>query len=139
MIGGACGAAGYSYVIQGGQQIFALDSGKTDVEISRQSGVTRSIHTDVLKLRHDPVAQTVAQAGKATGLLGKLARGYFAGFAQTHDPRNVQGSGAKAVLVPAAVDLRSNLQSRVLADVQSSHSLRAIKLVSRNGKQVNLL
>ena len=60
MIGSAGGADGDRNVVEGGQQVFSLHSGKTHIEIPRHAVIDRAIDRDTVESRDDPVPQAIS-------------------------------------------------------------------------------
>ena len=131
--GAARGAGRHGQVAERHQQLLPFDAGKADVQVVGQAAIAeRPVDVDALEIALQRREQPVAQRSES-GALGAhpgptdLGRG-----AETDDAGDVQGAGAKAVLVAAAVDLARQLDARLLlADEQRPRPLGTVVLVRR--------
>ena len=85
------------------------------------------------------VLQVVAQFDEAGGLGRHLFAGDLAGLAQADDAGDVEGAGAHAALVAAAVDLFGDLDAGVAAaDVEGTDAFGPVDLVRGERQDVDV-
>src|SRR5258707_8177687 len=84
--------------------------------------------------REQALLQPVAQGRNTRRILGQRLPGKLRGFAHADNACYVLRAGAESPLVMPAVE--KLLQTRASADVQRSNALWRIKLVPREGKQI---
>ena len=85
------------------------------------------------------VVQRVAQLAQTFGVGGHLQPAQLCRFAEAGDARHVEGAGAHAALVTAAVDDRRQQHARVApADVERADAFRPVHLVRADRGQIDL-
>ena len=135
---GAGRARRHRHVLDRHHQRLALDVGEGDVEVPGEPVLEAAVHGEEVEPRREPLPQLLAEREDARRLGVALDERERGGLAEPDDPRDVQGPGAEAALVPAAVHLRDEADARLAADVQRPDALRPVHLVGGERDEVGV-
>src|SRR5947209_7691147 len=103
---------------------------KANVQIARQALVRMAIQGATFHLRHQSLAQTFAESGKAWYFHRHFRRTKTTGYAKADDIRDGQGAAAHAAFMATAVQERLQAHVRVApTNVQGADTLGPIHLV----------
>src|SRR5262249_19789466 len=112
------------------EQRFAMNVGKTHVEIAGQPLFGMAVKTHILQVIHDALAELFTQLGLSLCLSISLLTAQLARRAEADDERDRQRAAAQAALMAAAVEDRFQPNVRIApADVERANAFRTINLV----------
>ena len=135
---GAGRSAGERDLPKGHHQRLTLDMLKGHVEVAGEAVLPRAIDADAVEIGDESGLEVIAERGEASGFGEQFSGRKLAGSAEPDDGGDIQGSGAQAALVAASVNLLGDGNPRsAAAHVKGSDAFGAVKLVSRNGEQID--
>src|SRR6476646_6262497 len=99
-----------------------------------------AIDGDAFYALHDAGLEAVAEGGEPGGFLGHFEHGEFAGCADADDAGDVEGAGAKALFVSAAVEEGGEADAGIFsADVEDAGARGAVELMAGHAEEVDLI
>src|SRR5512136_787130 len=121
--------------VQGEKHGLALDELDGDVQVPRKAFLLMTVQPGVRDLEdslHEPVPHGLDLPVMPLDVHGR----HLNGFSDSHDPCQVLGPGPPVVLLSPSVD--QGIDPGPLADVEGTHALRTVELVTRKGEEVDV-